>query len=208
MRARREDGGFTIVELMVAMMIMLIITVPLVSSFVLGLRTTTESGQDVQSSVDAQIVSEYFDSDVAGSDSVATSGGCALVEGAVTGTTVLTLTWVEGSTNTVVTYATLQDDSVQAELGVSIPVYKLVRVRCAASDLTTPLEKTSVANQLVARTSPATPPAAVQCDQLPSCASTPSTVTLVLQEASRMLTDKSVPEVFTFGVTAVRKVTS
>jgi prepilin-type N-terminal cleavage/methylation domain-containing protein len=201
-RRRDAQAGFTVIELMIAMLIMLIVTVPLVTSFVLGVRATRESNQDVQDSVDAQLLAAYFDIDVAGSEQVkTTSGSCAIPAG---GTAIVTLTSTDPGAPKVLTYATEPDSETQAELALSTTVYKLQRIECATaggSDSTTTVARQLIQNGTVA-------PARVRCDQLTTCSATPRTVTLLLQESSKLFMDKATPNVFTYGVTAVRRVTS
>ena len=200
MEDRRGDEGFTLIELLVAMMIMLLITVPLVTSFVLGIQTTTGSKQDVINSTDAQLLSNYLDIDVANSDSVSPSGGCA------GGSPVLVLSWTDAGAGTVIDYSLVADPTAKAELGLTTTVYRLERHRCASVGAAV-LESTEVGHQLIAEG--ATAPAAVTCDG-GACAagSHPRLVTLRLQEASKMVTDKGSATVFSFGITATRKVTT
>jgi type II secretory pathway pseudopilin PulG len=188
---RRDESGFTVVELVIAMLIMLVIIVPLVGSFVLGIQTGLGSQQDVTNSADAQLVGYYFDADVASAESVApTSPTCG-------GTgSVLELTWTDGATVKVV-YRAVIDAARQAELHLTTPIYRLERVRCAggAPDVT-----------VLGRTVTSVPQAS--CDDAGCTAGAkPRRVALVISERSTQQGDKGSTDTFTVTVSAVRKVT-
>src|SRR5436309_2712378 len=105
MRRDTDEKGFTVIELVIAMLIMILITTPLMTSFVLGVRATREANQDVQNSVDAQLLASYFDIDVAGSDVVTSDAGasCAVPSG---GALAVTLTSSDPGAPKILTYAT------------------------------------------------------------------------------------------------------
>ncbi|WP_020391196.1 PulJ/GspJ family protein [Kribbella catacumbae] len=62
----RNDGGFTLVELLVAIVILGIITVPLSGTVMSALRNTGSTQERMDLSHDAQLSSSYFARDVAG----------------------------------------------------------------------------------------------------------------------------------------------
>jgi prepilin-type N-terminal cleavage/methylation domain-containing protein len=62
---RRTDEGFTLVELLVAVAILAIITVPLANVVIGAFRNTTDTSDRLELSHDAQISSSYFARDVA-----------------------------------------------------------------------------------------------------------------------------------------------
>lgn len=62
----RSEAGFTLVELLVAIVILGIITVPLSGTVVSALKNTGATGDRMALSHDAQISSSYFSRDVAG----------------------------------------------------------------------------------------------------------------------------------------------
>jgi prepilin-type N-terminal cleavage/methylation domain-containing protein len=64
-RARRRETGFTLVELIVAIAILGIITVPMANVVVGMLRNTTNTSDRLALSHDAQISATYFGADVA-----------------------------------------------------------------------------------------------------------------------------------------------
>lgn len=186
-----QDDGFTVIELVIAMMIMLIITVPLVASFAVGVRTALGSQQDVSNSADTQLLAYYFDIDVANADTVSsTSSGCG-------GTgSVLQLSWTDGGSQTVA-YRSVADAARQAELNVTSTVYRLERVLCNTSGSTV---------TTIARSVMSTP--TVTCDAAAcTAASTPRRVSMTVSELSTQESDLGSTDRFTVGVTAVRKVT-
>jgi prepilin-type N-terminal cleavage/methylation domain-containing protein len=65
MLTRRTDEGFTLVELLVAVAILAVITVPLANVVIGAFRNTTDTSDRLELSHDAQISSSYFARDVA-----------------------------------------------------------------------------------------------------------------------------------------------
>lgn len=63
-RARRDEGGFTLVELMMSIAIMGIIIVPIAASLFLGLRTNDETANRLAGSNDAQLLSTWLPPDL------------------------------------------------------------------------------------------------------------------------------------------------
>lgn len=199
-RLRHEDDGLTLIELLAAMLVMLILTVPLVTSFVLGLTTTRDGLQDTTNSADAQALAAFFDVDVANSQAVqaGTPSGC--------GGPVLTLTWDDaGTVNTVVYRMAAADVDVQQdvhEVEPTLTVCSLERLHTVGSG--TP-EVTTVARSVVG-----TP--AVSCGDS-ACGTTPRSVSLEVVLFSALVRDKDLVDGdvasnrFTMGVTAERKVT-
>ncbi|GAA1154384.1 prepilin-type N-terminal cleavage/methylation domain-containing protein [Kribbella jejuensis] len=64
-RVRRTDDGFTLVELLVAVAILAVITVPLANVVIGAFRNTTDTSDRLALSHDAQISASYFARDVA-----------------------------------------------------------------------------------------------------------------------------------------------
>lgn len=64
-RRARTDEGFTLVELLVAIAILAVITVPLANVVIGAFRNTTDTADRLELSHDAQISSSYFGRDVA-----------------------------------------------------------------------------------------------------------------------------------------------
>jgi len=63
-RRVRSDGGFTVVELLVTMVILVVITVPVANVVISALRNTATSSDRLSLSHDAQIAAAYFARDV------------------------------------------------------------------------------------------------------------------------------------------------
>lgn len=64
-RRSRSDAGFTLVELLVAVAILAVITVPLANVVISAFHNTTDTADRLELSHDAQISSSYFARDVA-----------------------------------------------------------------------------------------------------------------------------------------------
>jgi prepilin-type N-terminal cleavage/methylation domain-containing protein len=112
-RPRSDDAGFTLIELVVAVVIMGIIFVPLADFFIQYLDTTNQTQQRLSDSHDLQLVAAYFSQDVANTglrnqaagqtafatqQSVWTSSISATFCGAkVAGTPILKLAWDDES---------------------------------------------------------------------------------------------------------------
>lgn len=192
MRRRSGDEGFTVIELIIAMLIMIILMVPLATAFVLGLGTTHGSERDATNSSDAQILAGFFDTDVSSAQTVGVTSGCG---GAGT---FLTLKWNDGGAAVEAAYRAVADAARQAELQLAVPIYTAERVQCGGAGAGT---------SVVARTLLAVP--TVTCDGAPCSASTttPRRVTLTGQESAVQLTDQSATDRYSLGVTATRKVT-
>lgn len=191
---KRRDDGFTAIELIIAMMVMLIIIVPITSSFILGMRTTTGGLQDTTNSSDAQVLSAFFDTDVTSAESVATSGSCG---GAGT---VLQLGWTDGGVPVVVAYRTATA-SGDVQKTAPVPVDALERVRCESG--------TVVEQAIVARAVLHSGGIALTCDS-GSCAgaASPRRITMKLAEYTSQVADTGTSGSNSYAVTAVRKVLS
>ena len=68
-----DERGFTLVELLVASVIVGIIMSAMATAIIVGLRTTDEANTRFSESHDAQIASAYFVTDVQSADSVTTT---------------------------------------------------------------------------------------------------------------------------------------
>lgn len=188
----RDDDGMTIVELLIAMVILMLIMAPLATSFVLGLGTTRASELDAADSADAQLLSGFFDIDVASAQTVATASSATCGSG----TGVLQLVWKDGTADRVVAYEVVTDSVRQTRLGVT-PVYVLQRVTCSDT------AGTVIDTQVVARTLATVP--SVSCDKS-ACSTTPRRVTLKATAYATQTPDAGTPGRYTFSVTATRKV--
>lgn len=190
-RDELADDGMTLIELLIAMAIMLVITTPIVTSFVLTLGTTATADQDTTNSTDAQVLSSYFDHDVANADTVTTTTSCGASGGS---TSVLGTTWLDGATQHVVAYQAVEDTALQATLSAA-HVYRVTRYDCTGG---------GSASVVVARSASAIP--TVLCDTA-ACTgtpSTPSTVTMTINELPKKPGDAP----FVLTLTGTRRVSS
>src|SRR5689334_8018942 len=71
---RRTERGFTLVEIVVAVVITGILLGALGSATIVGLRTIDNTNKRIAGSNDTQLVAGYFTSDVASSERVSTTG--------------------------------------------------------------------------------------------------------------------------------------
>jgi prepilin-type N-terminal cleavage/methylation domain-containing protein len=88
------DDGFTLVELLVAFVILGILIVPLAGSVITSLTAVDRAQQRTSDSSDAQVLGLYFSSDVQSSHVVGTASAC----GTPGATPVLRLSWVDPAT--------------------------------------------------------------------------------------------------------------
>jgi prepilin-type N-terminal cleavage/methylation domain-containing protein len=103
-RARAEEAGFTLVELLITIVISGIIMGPIAASLLVGLRTSDETSNRLAGSSDAQLLSIWLPPDVqsaggvAGDVSTSSNTDCSGV------TNTLRLQWRETSGSTTSTY--------------------------------------------------------------------------------------------------------
>lgn len=189
----RREQGMTVIELLIAIMILGIIMAPLATAFVIGLQTTRGSELDAGNSADAQLIAGFWDIDVASAESVRTSG---ITCGA--GTAIVQLTLRDASVLRYVTYQATLDIARKAELKLDTDVYTMERVIC--SDIS----GTVVEQHILSRTLRAVP--TVACDE-GVCTSTPRRVELRAVSHATQTPDAGAPGIYTISVTATRKVT-
>jgi Tfp pilus assembly protein PilV len=186
-----RDAGTTLVEVLIAILIMAIIIVPLTAAFVLGLGRTTASLQDAGSSADTQVLAAFFESDVAQSTAVSTSGSC----GSGPGRTILvTLSWLDGTAQSVAYVAEVDPDAA-AQAGVTT-AWRVERVACGP-------ENSSAVVVSQAKVLPS-----ATCDG-GSCASgAPRRVSLFVSQLARQITGDQADGSYSYTVTGTRKVTT
>ena len=186
----RRDAGFTLMEMLIAITILGVITVPLVSAFALGLGQTRSSNQTVTNSADAQLLASFFPSDIASAANVNTTGSCG---SGPLATTVIQLDNGVGATPRFVAYVATEsaDSEAQLHLGAPNAAYHLDRIACDALSAT--ISDTLVANSLSAVPSFTTVPPSLTCvpavgGAASDCATTPNarsvSVTLAEWEAN------------------------
>lgn len=195
MAPARGDEGLTLVELLIAISVMLVLLGPLTASFVVGTLLSTQSGEEAVSSSDAQLLAAFFDVDVASAESVSASATCGPPSPA--SVPVVQLQWHEGGTPHVAAYWRTADPAVQADLGLSAPVYRLDRSRCAGGALQ---DRSAVMRQMV--TLPG-----LSCDRTTCGAnSRPRTVSLVTDQHASLLQESGAPGRYRYSITATRRV--
>jgi prepilin-type N-terminal cleavage/methylation domain-containing protein len=94
----RDDAGVTLIELMIAIVILGLIMVPLTGAIITGLRTTTESQKRLSESRSPLFTSAYFADDAQSADvNGITIGGSPVCEPG-SGTNVVSFAWNESGT--------------------------------------------------------------------------------------------------------------
>ena len=187
----RSDDGFTILELVIAMMIMGVVLAPLATAFFVTVGSSKTASQRVTNSDDAQLMSAFFADDVSSADTVSKATTCG---GA---STVVQLAWTDGAIDRKVAYASVEDTAAESELHVS-PVYRLNRVSCASPGGTT--------TSTVARSLSVLP--VLQCDG-GTCApgsTKPLTVSLQLDEYGGQALGQAPEAHYVFTVQGARRV--
>lgn len=192
-RNHRDSHGFTAIEIVIAVLILGIIIAPLLSSYVLGLTTTTSANATTSNSSDAQNLSAFFSSDVASAEKASIATGCGTGGGA---TEVLLLDLGTGATPRYISYTAEADASEAARLGVPQALV-LNRVACDASNTST--QSTPVAQSMSQLPTLTCAPAACS-----AATSEPRTITLDVSEWG----GKSSDEKYTFQISGLRRVTT
>lgn len=167
-RFRGHEGGFTLVELLVAVVIAGTIAAALSSAFIVGSKTTVEAKTRLQESSDAQLLTNYFRADAASAayfSPTTPPPGCSLDAGV---TPVANFGWID-----YVSGAPVQNSALYFRKSST-----LTRRYCEGN-----VKKHDVA--VVKNLSSATAPS-LSCPPLASCAgvASPSQVQLTVTEAS------------------------
>jgi prepilin-type N-terminal cleavage/methylation domain-containing protein len=201
----RRDGGFTLVEVLITVVIMGFITLPLGNLMVAFVRATTYTTARLNESHDAQVAAAYFAQDVASvgrrdpaNDNLlqsvwqgaTTSGAPYACVVPVGGTPVLLMawddfTWDESTSKRVRSIVEVAYTAETASVGTGSE-YRLVRRHCSALSTTTgtvsPDSTFVLARSLSQRVPPTT-----SCSNLPltltlcTAAAVPNTITMVLK---------------------------
>lgn len=116
MRApRRDDAGFTLPELLVAIAAAAVITPVLAAVFVTGVKTTSGTTERLSASNGAEFASSYFVTDVQSANSFSTGAAACFNEPAAS-THLLTITRTEGADVVLTGYATANDGTSDRKL--------------------------------------------------------------------------------------------
>jgi len=191
---RATDAGFTLVELVIAMLILGIIMGPLVSAYVLGIGTVAQSNARTTGSSDAQNIAGFFVNDVASAYRVSTAGGCG-------SDTIVKFRLGSDTSNAsplFIAYGAASDPAAAADQHLS-QVWALTRYACDSTG--TILTSTVLSNEMTG--------APVLCASLEqvTCASVSSQsplVTLQVTEWGQNTTD----DTYQFSVSGTRRVTA
>lgn len=163
---QRSESGFTLVELIVAVVLMGVVAFPLIDSFIEAVKTTGATSTSLGSSHDAQLVDYYLQRDAAGATPATTPNAwaCASAAGVTVGTTatgLIQFTWPEAP---VVTATTLASGYPVFNSGASYEsdyVYQgpdLTRYYCSVTGVVgTPIQTTRVASTLSLTSAPTVP---------------------------------------------------
>jgi prepilin-type N-terminal cleavage/methylation domain-containing protein len=185
----RNEDGMTLVELVVATLILGIIILPLGSSVILGLGRTEQAAQRTTNTADQQVLASYFVNDVQSAADVAVPPAAAAC--GVTDPLVVQFHWVDpvGTVDKTVVYSAPTTGTSAGEM---------VRVFCDSTGVT---RTATVIHALASVPSP-------KCDGVTCTAATPTPQVVALQVASRGTTgtDPS-SETYTFNLSASRRMT-
>ena len=103
---RGQQGGFTLVEVLVVVVILGIIGFPLTEAVIIGFRTTDGTIANVSRSSAVELLSSSFTSDAQNADVVAATGSsCTTVDPADLAGVFLSLTWTDQATPKAASYA-------------------------------------------------------------------------------------------------------
>lgn len=192
----RDERGLTLIELMISMGVLMIIIVPITTSFLLGILQSTGAQARTADSSGAQLVSSYLLADIQSSQTVAASGsGCP---SAATGTVKMQLTWSDvdpaGAHNIVVAYV----DQPGSQAGQR----ELYRYACSSGTETNTLLALNLDTSTFAVTCKDAAGTTV------SCATPPRSVSVHMEASSIEPQAKSGYEPFVLDFAATRRVGS
>jgi Tfp pilus assembly protein PilV len=133
-RIHRSDEGLTVVELVVAVLVLAIIVVPLSTSVIVGLTSTLRAEQQTTDTTDQQTLASYFVNDVQSADDISVNTTAPACGGT---TAVIQMHWVDpvGSVDKQAAYVadgTGQFERVYCEAGVVVKRATVVNALASA----------------------------------------------------------------------------
>lgn len=189
------EAGFTLIELMISMALLMIVIGPITGSFLIGMLEAGATGDRVVDSSAAQAVAAYLVSDIQSSQEVDTASTC-LPADVAGGTVLLGFTWADVYDGDAV------DDAASiayVDLPAESGQHQLYRVTCTAagSEVSLLVQNLAASGGLVAR-----------CDGGSCAPATPEVVEVDITVASDSAQEGSSYGALTFTIEATRKVTS
>lgn len=184
-RVDRNEEGMTVIEIIVAFMVLAVIIAPLSTSVLLGMSSAERASQRTTDTTDQQILSSYFVHDVQSADDVQTASATC---GASVGTPALRLHWVDpvGSVDKIAAYVVTSDN-------------ELHRVYCEAGST---VNTVVVVHSLSSAPSP-------KCDgaACPAAGGTPREVSMHVATRGNSVSELSY-DTYEFDLSATRRVTA
>lgn len=172
---KRNDDGFTVVELLVAVVILGIVIGAVTAAIIVGLRTTDGTQQRLAESHNAQMASSFFVQDVESADMVSVPG----TQCTGTGTTpVVSFSWSEHASATGAGVPKVASYVVEQDAPGPGAEKRLVRRFCSGTPLADAGEVT-IGHFPLSVVAPT-----VVCAPMPSCSGPVKTVTMTVSEAS------------------------
>jgi Tfp pilus assembly protein PilW len=182
----RDESGVTLVELVIAIMLLGIIIVPLTASFIFGIRATSDSTDRLSEARSPLFTSTFFAGDAESATTITTGGTPACG----TGTNVISFSWTETPVPSG-TPTTFRASYVVVGSGAD---QKLVRNWCAGAS---PVNAATVAPVLADVANPVTVACTDAAGAAVACAGKPARITLTGQ----------LPKAQPFSVVATRRAT-
>ncbi|MEY2566189.1 MAG: hypothetical protein QOE35_718 [Actinomycetota bacterium] len=91
----KSDAGFTLIEVLLATVILAVIFGAITEAMVMGLRTSDSTDRRLRESIDAQVLATVFGRDVQSAQTVSTTVDPAPAEQCGTGTLAVSLRWTD-----------------------------------------------------------------------------------------------------------------